>query len=173
MRKLLWIVLVLVALVFGFLVSQGLYTSVEVQQGEQGGFILLGMDHVGPYAEIGNAFTALKELHPDGEFSGVYFDDPETVAADSLRAFAGVRVTTAEGLDQMAKHHTLRLHHIERRPSHFIDWPHGSNLVGILLGTFKAYPALGEASAATGFSGGDVIAYETYGPDGVRYVMQY
>ena len=35
MKKVLWIVLALVAIVFGFLISQGLYRTVEVEQGEQ------------------------------------------------------------------------------------------------------------------------------------------
>ena len=48
MKKVLWIVLALVAIVFGFLISQGLYRTVEVEQGEQGGFILVGVDHAAP-----------------------------------------------------------------------------------------------------------------------------
>ena len=100
MKKVLWIVLALVAIVFGFLISQGLYRTVEVEQGEQGGFILVGVDHVGPYMEIGAAFAKVKTQFPDGELAGIYYDNPEFVPEDSLRSFAGVKVSATEGLKQ-------------------------------------------------------------------------
>ena len=163
----------LVLVVWGLLMSQGLYSSIEIEQGEQGGFILLGMDHVGPYQEIGSAFEALQLKFPEGEFSGVYFDDPATVSADSLRSFAGMKVSAAEAIRQMGMDHSLRIFEIERRPAHFVNWAHGDNMVGIIIGTMKAYPALTVACEETGWSGESPLAYEDYSSEGIRYVMQY
>ncbi len=173
MRKVLITLSAVVLCAFGYLSSQGLWQSVDVQQGKQGGFILLGMDHTGPYTSIGDAFQELSELYPTGEFTGVYFDNPDSIPANELRSFAGLKVSAAEGLEEMGRNHHLRMHNIEERPSHFVDWKCNQNTVGILLGTMKAYPALGLASEATGWTGNAVIAFEEYTDTGVRYVMQH
>ena len=65
MKKALIVIGGLVLVVWGLLMSQGLYSSIEIEQGEQGGFILLGMDHIGPYQEIGSAFEALQLKFPE------------------------------------------------------------------------------------------------------------
>ncbi|MDA8771650.1 GyrI-like domain-containing protein [Flavobacteriales bacterium] len=173
MKKALIVIGGLVLVVWGLLMSQGLYSSIEIEQGEQGGFILLGMDHIGPYQEIGTAFEALRSKFPEGEFSGVYFDDPETVPADSLHSFAGMKVSAAEAIRQIGLDHSLRTFEIEQRPAHFVNWGHGDNMVGIIIGTMKAYPALTAACEETGWSGDSPLAYEDYSSEGIRYVMQY
>lgn len=173
MKKVIWIALALVGIAFAYLMSQGLYRSVEVQTGEQGGMLLVGLDHTGPYYSIGDVFESLRSDAGDAEFVGVYFDNPDLVPEDSCRSFAGWIVpSTAAGLEAMGRNHKLRMLPIERRPSTYCDWE-GSGMVGILLGTFKAYPALGEVAAQQGWSGEDVIAYEHYTDGSTRFVMQY
>ena len=173
MKKVLWIVLTLVAIVYGFLISQGLYRTVEVQQGEQGGFILVGADHVGPYMEIGGAFAEVQAQFPDGEFAGIYYDNPEFVAEDSLRSFAGVKVSATDGLEAIAAHPEFRLVEVEKGPSLYTDWSGGSGTVSIILGTMKAYPALKAACEETGLCTENSIAFEEYSDAGTRYVMTY
>ena len=173
MKKVLWIVLALVAIVYGFLISQGLYRTVEVQQGEQGGFILVGVDHVGSYMEIGNAFAEVKAQFPDGEFAGIYYDNPEFVAEDSLRSFAGVKVSATDGLEAIAEHPGFRLVEVEKGPSLYTDWSGSSGTVSIILGTMKAYPALKAACEETGLCSETSIAFEEYSDAGTRYVMTY
>jgi AraC family transcriptional regulator len=63
---------------------------------------VLGIDHRGPYQEIGGAFERLgAAVEAAGlrrsvdEWLGIYFDDPSTVPADSLRSMAGVTATGA------------------------------------------------------------------------------
>ena len=174
MKKVLWIVLVLVAIVFGFLISQGLYRTVEVEQGEQGGFILVGVDHVGPYMEIGAAFAKVKTQFPDGELAGIYYDNPEFVPEDSLRSFAGVKVSAAtEGLEAIAAHPGFRLVEVEKGPALYTEWSGGSGVVSMILGTMKAYPALKAACEETGLCTENSIAFEEYSDAGTRYVMTY
>ena len=173
MKKILWIVLALVALVFGFLTSQGLYRTVEVQQGEQGGFILVGVDHVGPYMEIGGAFAKVKAQFPDGKLAGIYYHNPEFVPEDSLRSFAGVKVSATEGLEAIAAYPEFRLVEIEKGPALYTQWSGGSGLVSIILGTMKAYPALKAACEETGLCTENSIAFEEYSDAGTRYVITY
>ena len=172
MKKALWVVLALVAVVYAFLISQGLYRTLEVQQGEQGGFILVGVDHVGPYMEIGNAFAEVQAQFPDGEFAGIYYDNPERVEEDSLRAFAGVKVSATEGLEAIAVHPGFRLVEVEKGPSLYTDWSGGSGAVSMILGTMKAYPALKAACEETGLCTENSIAFEEYSDGGTRYVMK-
>ena len=173
MKKALWIVLALVAIVYGFLISQGLYRTVDVQQGEQGGFILVGVDHVGSYMEIGTAFAEVQAQFPEGEFAGIYYDNPEFVAEDSLRSFAGVKVSATDGLEAIAAHPGFRLVEVEKGPSFYTDWSGGSGTVSIILGTMKTYPALKAACEATGLCSESSIAFEEYSETGTRYVMTY
>lgn len=174
MKKLLLILLALIAVGVGYLATQGLFRSVDVLQGEQGGFILLGKDHMGPYQEVGAVFAEFYELYPEGDFAGIYYDDPDEVPEDSLRAFVGIKVSASEGLGQIAKHPDMRLVTVERRPSHYIDWEASmGSMVGMIIGTIKCYPALGEACEATGWSGDEVLAFEEYSDEGIRFVMQY
>lgn len=174
MKKFLLIVLALALALVGYLTTQGLFRSVDVQQGEQGGFILLGKDHVGPYSEVGQVYEEFYALYPEGDFAGIYYDDPDEVSSDSLRAFVGIKVSAAEGLDQIAQHPTMRLLSVDRRPAHYIDWKASAgSMAAILIGTMKCYPALGEACTTTGWSGQEVLAYEEYTDNGIRFVMQY
>ena len=172
MKNVLCIVLALVAIVFGFLISQGLYRTVEVEQGEQGGFILVGVDHVGPYMEIGAAFAKVKTQFPDGELAGIYYDNPEFVPEDSLRSFAGVKVSATEGLTAIAAHPGFRLVEVEKGPSLYTEWSGGSGVVSMILGTMKAYPALKAACEETGLCTENSIAFEEYSDAGTRYVMK-
>ena len=173
MKKVLWIVLALVAIVYGFLITQGLYRTVEVQQGEQGGFILVGVDHVGPYMEIGTAFESLQSMFPEGDFAGVYYDNPDVVPEDSLRAFAGIKVNATQGLEVLAAHPDLRMVEVANRPAFYTDWESSPGSVGMILGIMKAYPALKAACEETGLCSENSLAYEDYTATGTRFVMQY
>ena len=173
MKKALWVVLALVAVVYAFLISQGLYRTVEVKQGEQGGFILLGVDHVGPYMNIGTAFESLQAVFPEGDFAGVYYDNPDQVPEDSLRAFAGIKVSATEGLELLATHPKMRLVEVANRPSFYTEWKASAGSLGMFLGIMKAYPALKGACEETGLCSENSIAYEDYSATGTRFVMQY
>jgi len=173
MKKALWVVLALAAVVYGFLISQGLYRTVEVQQGEQGGFMLVGLEHVGPYMEIGTAFEVIQSEFPDGEFAGVYYDNPDRVPEDSLRAFAGIKVSATAGLEVLADHPEYRLLEIPQGPALFTTWEGGTGMISMILGTMKAYPALKDACEQTGLCTEESIAFEEYSETGTRYVMTY
>jgi len=173
-KKILLLLSVVAIAIFGYLTTQGLLTSVEVEQAEQGGFLLVGKHHLGAYYTIGDVFTELHGLAPDGHFMGVYFDDPDQVPEDSCRSFAGWQVASAaEGLAWVAAHPDHSLFEIQKRRAVYCDWPHAQGL-GVLMGTLKAYPALGEAAFATGeYTSEAMLAFEDYGKEGMRFVMQY
>lgn len=79
----------------------------DVTIGELPALSLIGIDHTGPYMEIGGAFDRLfvwassrNLFGPETRCLGVYFDDPDAVAPEKLRSFAGmtcVNPVTLEG----------------------------------------------------------------------------
>lgn len=174
MKKFLLILLAIALAALGYLSTQGLFTSVEVQQGEQGGYILIGKHHMGPYYTIGDVFAELAEQASGEHFMGVYLDDPEAVPEDSCRSFAGWQAASAaEALAYVADHPGYNIFEIKRQRAVYCDWPHVQGL-GILMGTMKAYPALGAAAFATGeYTPEAMVAFEDYGADQMRFVMQY
>jgi len=72
----------------------------------------------------------------------------------------------------MGQNQGFRMLPIERRTSTFCDWE-GKTMLGRLIGTTKAYPALGIAAEEQGWTGEKVIAYEQYQEGKTRFVMQY
>lgn len=58
---------------------------------------VLAMRHVGPYMQIGDVFSQLIDWAEEegighGEAIGLYYDDPQAIPAESLRADAGILV---------------------------------------------------------------------------------
>ncbi len=47
--------------IFITLWSAGAFAEVEIQQGQQGGYLLIGSDHQGAYQNIGPVFSKVKE----------------------------------------------------------------------------------------------------------------
>ena len=64
----------------------------------------------------------------DGELAGIYYDNPEFVPEDSLRSFAGVKVSATEGLTAIAAHPGFRLVEVEKGPSLYTEWSGGSGV---------------------------------------------
>lgn len=78
---------------------EGNKTMRKVTFAEMPGMTLAGVDHVGPYMEIGRAFDKLHNLfasrnlyRPGGKLIAVYFDDAAVVPAANLRSFAAMLV---------------------------------------------------------------------------------
>lgn len=81
-------------------------TMQDVTIGDLPALTLIGIDHAGPYMEIGGAFDRLivwaasrNLIGPDTRSFGVYFDDPEAVAPEKLRSFAGMTCVNPVTLD--------------------------------------------------------------------------
>ena len=84
-------VLLLVATVFLYLVFSGLLHSVTVSTSDTkyGPVTFAYKTHTGPYKNVGEIFTESFCLVPDREQLGIYYDDPEGVSPDQLRAAVG------------------------------------------------------------------------------------
>jgi AraC family transcriptional regulator len=62
---------------------------------------MVGVAHRGPYPEIGHACGKLAkkiaehQLQPTGPMTGIFLDDPHSVAPEALRSFAAIPVAEA------------------------------------------------------------------------------
>ena len=89
-----WLITVGVLLfstIFIYLVFSGLLYSVTVSTSDTkyGPITFAYKTHTGPYKNVGEIFTESFCLVPDREQLGIYYDDPEGVSPDQLRAAVG------------------------------------------------------------------------------------
>lgn len=113
--------------------------------------------HIGPYPQIGRAFERLAALMsgatrpPDAQMLALYYDNPQTTAADQLRSDAAI--TFPPGRDVPAGL-------IERRV------PAGKYAATIHIGSYehlgKAWAALHEAIKKQGLQPTGAVSYEVY-----------
>jgi len=77
--------------IFIYLVFSGLLYSVTVSTSDTkyGPITFAYKTHTGPYKNVGEIFTESFCLVPDREQLGIYYDDPEGVSPDQLRAAVG------------------------------------------------------------------------------------
>jgi len=142
-------VILLILTVFIYLVYSGLLFSVEVSTSETlyGPMTFAYKTHIGPYKNVGEIFTESFCLLPDNEQLGIYYDDPQGVSPDLLRAAVGpILAKGKEKPDpgQMEKliKEGFKIAHLPK-PSFVVtsSFPFRTTL-SIFLAIFKVYPKL-------------------------------
>lgn len=174
MKKILIVLIVLALGFFVYLIAQGLFQAVVIEQRTMPGFRVAGIRHVGPYEKIGDAFNQIHSLAQENDVPvkmiGVYFDNPNEVNEDSLRSLAGIIVSEADsvklsGLSSVA----------------FLAIPPGNaavsefqtgGMVSMIIGAMKSYPMLTAYVDEKGIAERVNFAYELYGEGKTDYVMQ-
>lgn len=174
-RTLLWFVILLCSAITGLLFYVGFFQSLEVQSGQQGGYLLGGFYHVGPYEQIGPTFERTHRIadslgFPTDTLIGFYFSDPEVVPADSLESFVGALVASGDfayvgNIDPGQ----LNLFPIYEGEALYVDFPRKNDL-SMIVGAIRVYPFLTDEAAKRGFEVGQV--YEIYTESNIRYVFQ-
>ncbi len=174
-RILLWFVILLCTGTTGLLYYVGFFQTLEVQTGQEGGYLLGGFYHVGPYEQVGPTFE--RTLHvadslgfPTDTLIGCYFNDPEVVPADSLESFVGALVASGDlayvgNMDPGQ----LQLFPIYEGEALFVDFPRKNDL-SMIVGVMRVYPFLTKEAAKRGFEVGQI--YEIYTESNIRFVFQ-
>ena len=166
MKKVLIVLLALIVLGVIYLSTQGLFQSVEVEQRSMPGYRVVGINHVGPYEKIGDAFNQIHKIADEQsvpvKMIGVYFDNPNEVPAESLRSIAGVIVSEAD---------SIKLSSLSNLT--FLSIPAGEAAVSnFKTGAMKSYPKLTEYVESKGIAKQVNFVYEVYGEGKTEYVMQ-
>jgi hypothetical protein len=100
-RKVLVVLAGLGLLGLGLAAWLGAFRTLVINDSVQGGYIVAGYDHVGPFEQIGPVFERAHATTDSlgivaEEYVGVYYSNPDEVAEDSLQSFAGVVVGRSE-----------------------------------------------------------------------------
>ncbi|MDG1253119.1 MAG: hypothetical protein P8N56_05505 [Schleiferiaceae bacterium] len=174
-RMILWFVILLSSGTVGLLIYLGLFAKLEVQTGTEGGYLLGGFYHQGPYEEIGPTFIRTAQAadslgFPTDTLIGVYFSDPENVPADSLESYVGAVMASGDlsYVGNIDPGH-LSLLPIYEGAALFVDFPRKNDL-SLIIGSIRVYPFLTEEAKKRGFEVGQV--YEVYSESTIRYVFQ-
>ena len=175
MKKLLLVISLVVFVAIIYLANQGLFSSAKIVEGEMPGYRVMGVEHRGPYEKIGPAFERVsaiaKEKGIEPHMIGVYFDNPNMVAEDSLKSLAGMIVSVED---------SLALASLPELKPLIIPAGHAAissfetdGMVSMIIGAMKSYPKLTEYVAEKN-RGEDVnFVYEVYGEGQTQYVMQF
>lgn len=178
LKKVLLSIAALVVLLFAFLVYEGLFAKTNIVTAEEGGYLMMGLDHRGGYHKIGDVFEKVKaQVSQSGianaKYAGVYFDDPDTVPEDSLKSFAAVIVTSTQDSLKLASIEGFHAIQINRGKAMICDMEsHG--FVSQMLSIIKAYGAFGDYFTANPEeANGLKFVYELYNEKGTRFVFQF
>lgn len=172
MRKALYIFLTLIIILFAFLTYHGLLRTPVVVEKEVPGYQLMCLDFIGPYHEIGSTFEALQskctEAGVKPNMLGIYLDNPETVAEDNLRSKACVIIQPGDSAKLAALGCTP--YSLPSGAALTVDWSY-QNIVGMMIGIFKSYAALGEISEELNCREQIGHVYERYYDGGEEFVF--
>ena len=174
MKKLLLALLILVSPVIVYLSTQGLFRKVAIEQRTMPGFRVVGIEHIGPYEKIGDAFSKVHQIAEENgvpvKMIGVYFDNPNEVEEDSLRSLAGIIVSEADSVKLSTLSHVKSLN-IPPGGAAVSDFE-TDGMVSMIIGAMKSYPKLTEYVEEHGIAEDVNFVYEVYGEGRTEYVMQ-
>lgn len=178
LKKVLIISAAIVVVLLAFLAYEGLFQKPQIVPAEEGGYLMMGMDHRGAYYKIGDVFEKVKEQVKqqgitDAKFAGVYFDDPGTTAEDSLKSFAAVIVNTSEDSLKLASLLGFRAIQINKGKAYVCDME-SHDMVSQIIAITKAYSAFGTYFTAHEEESKELkFVYELYNDKGIRFVFQF
>ncbi len=147
MKKLLFIIGVILMLAAGFLFYMGFFTSIKFKEQQMGEYILVYKSLTGDYK---NSATAMDEIYHylKDEYNiettkgfGIYYDDPEKVAVEKLRSDAGCII---EPGDYKKMDDIKRIYQVKNFPQQkclVAEFPY-RNKLSIAFGVMKVYPTL-------------------------------
>lgn len=177
MKKVLIVLGALVVILIAFLAYQGAFVTVQVVDSTSPGYLVVGVDHTGPYEDIGPAFQrvsgACKEVGMEKpRMMGIYFDHPDSVAKEKLRSFAGVILTTPADTAKF----------LSKQGFHTYTIPPGNciatelkttGMASMIIAAMKAYPALSDEFMKNHTNRGLLQVYEVYEEGYTHFVMQF
>lgn len=136
-------------LIFLFVIAfyHGIFSSLNVVEKKDGGFILAGLEFKGPYSKAGLNMNEVGEKLKKYEiFSergfGIYYDNPENVSPENCRSFIGVILEKKEEVKiAELKSVGFKLDTVPVKSSAQVVFPI-RNSFSYMIGPKKAYPVL-------------------------------
>lgn len=178
MKKILIIVIVLLVAILGFLSYEGIWATANIEKGAEGGYVMMGIEHRGAYYKIGDALKKLQdEVKAAGienpKFAGIYYDNPDEVAEDSLRSFAAVIISNTPDSAKLMAMKNYKVVEVEKGNALICDM-RTPDMISTIIAVYKAYPAFSEYFKSHPEEAKTIkYTYELYKEGSTRFVFQY
>jgi hypothetical protein len=143
----------------------GGFDKLEIQEQAIGPYTMAYVEFVGEYSKIGPSMDKVyMALSGVGILSytgiGIYYDDPEVIAAENLRSDIGAIIDTND-IPKLDNLNDIKVKTIPQKQSVLIAFPLKSS-VSYMAGVIKVYPALKRYIQENGFNA-QVPVIELYG----------
>ncbi len=175
MKKILVILGLVVVFIFFFLVYSGLFAGVNITEGEVGPYTFIGKEYVGDYRYAGDRLDSIvADIHKrnitfDQSF-GIYRDNPDSIAVDSLRYMVGCIIPekSFNRIPELERAGYVK-QEMGKTPSVIVEFPLNTK-VSFLIAVMKVYPALNNYFAEKGYA--EVPSLEIYDTDKMLITME-
>ncbi|MGE5480291.1 MAG: hypothetical protein ACM3U1_07660 [Chloroflexota bacterium] len=138
---------VIIVAVFGYLIYLGIFASVDIRKGTEGGELLVYERVVGNFSKVGEPMERISKTLKDKyglenvDCMAIYYDNPEQVPQEKLRSDAGCLIPAGVKVDTAALARKFSVKLIPRKEYIITDFPyHGTP--SIFVSVMKVYPAL-------------------------------
>jgi hypothetical protein len=178
LKKILLSAGLLIIIVVVFLAYLGYFSSVKVEEKQEGGYTVVGVNVTGPYSKAGkyisNVDSKLKEagINSIKDF-GIYYDDPKNTPAEKCRSLVGVIIDKRD-LEKVLvlELKDIKIDSIPRANSVVAEFPL-KNMISYMVGPMKAYPAISDRMKEKNYK--TALSFEIYdkSEEKIIFVMQY
>lgn len=168
--------LIAVFLMIGF--YNGIFEKIPINEQEQGGFTVVGLEFKGPYAQtgkyIGEVTEKLKMYETAGELSfGIYYDDPKEVEPENCRSFVGIIL---QGKDAkkipVLVSAGFKIDSIPRKKTLQSEFPI-KNTFSYMIGPWKVYPKLNRYMNERKYTADLTMEVYDVRSKKIRFMIQY
>jgi hypothetical protein len=178
MKKTLFVISLIVVVLLVLLSYEGIWATAKIEKAKEGGYVMMGIDHKGAYYKIGDTMKKLQdEVKAAGienpKFAGIYYDNPDEVAEDSLRSFAAVIISNPADSAKLMAMKNYKVVEVEKGNALICDM-HTPDMISTIIAVYKAYPAFSEYFASNPDEAKTIkYTYELYKEGTTRFVFQY
>jgi hypothetical protein len=156
----------------------GYFDHINVAEKEEGGYKVIGVNVIGPYANVAKDMENVnKQIKDMGVVStkgfGIYYDDPKMVSAEKCRSFVGNIIEEKDfELVSKLKPEGLQIDSIPKTKSLVAEFPI-KNSLSYMIGPMKVYPELSKHMSEKGYE--TALSVEIYDIPNKKiiFMMQY
>jgi hypothetical protein len=163
----------LIILIIASMVKYGYFTKIVVNDETIPAMNIIAVPHTGPYQNVGPAmgklYAATQEAKLEGKVGiGIYYDNPQDVPADSLRALVGQILAEEDSLKLDSVKTEFTRVSIPEMSAKVVHFPYKGQL-SIIFAVMRVYPALAKMSDLS-ISTATIEMYDIQGKE-IRFII--
>ena len=168
--------IIIILLLFGWYI--GFFKSIIVEEKEEGGYKVVGMEITGPYSKVGKSMMDIdKKLKDSGIICtkgfGIYYDDPKIIPAEKCRSFVG-NILEEKDFSRISelKSAGFKVDSVPIAKSVVSEFPL-KNALSYMVGPVKVYPVLSKYMSEKRYK--STLSLEIYDMPNkkITFIMQY